>query len=591
VLNAGGGQVLSVDFTPDDLVSYTTASAVVTIDVLQAAPPIAWATPAAIVYGTALDAMQLNATTNVPGTFTYTPAAGTVLNAGAGQTLSVEFTPDDAVNYTTASAMVTIDVGLAPLTVAANPASRGYWNSDPSFTGVVNGVVSGDDITAVFVTTTTTSSPAGIYVDAIVPHIVDPNDRVGNYVVTIAAGTFTISNPLPTLDRLGMNSVVANPNGLVLDVFGSDFVPQSLVRWNGIDLATTFVSRDQLQASVPAGSVSSPGVAYVTVLSASDGGGGGTSGLEEFFVTDSPAPVADAASATTDGPGMVVATTGGDGPYTPGSLTAQATAAGPSTITVAHYQEDPSGVAFDGGGQFFDVFVAPGSSLTALTLVTCTGVSIVQWFDGAMWQLVSDQSFDPLTGCVTIVISSSTSPTLSDLAGTYFTAAGRNRDGRMRGQGHLDVAGVRHHFVFDVVEVDGQERGDFRYWTASSRGRRDLDDDDDDRDNDRRARHGERHRESRFEATAITHVAFGDDGASNPGKRPRTGVDTVLFAGVGSWNGRPGHTFEVRATDRGEGRQSHDAVWVVIRAAGGAVVVSVEGELAGGNVQSARVRP
>ena len=49
-------------------------------------------------------ATQLNATASVPGTFVYTPAAGTVLNAGAAQTLSVTFTPTDAANYTTATA-------------------------------------------------------------------------------------------------------------------------------------------------------------------------------------------------------------------------------------------------------------------------------------------------------------------------------------------------------------------------------------------------------------------------------------------------------------------------------------------------------
>ena len=38
----------------------------------------------------------------MPGTFTYTPAAGTVLKAGTGQTLSVSFTPTDTTDYTTA---------------------------------------------------------------------------------------------------------------------------------------------------------------------------------------------------------------------------------------------------------------------------------------------------------------------------------------------------------------------------------------------------------------------------------------------------------------------------------------------------------
>ena len=46
----------------------------------------------------------------MPGTFVYTPAAGTVLDAGAAQTLSVTFTPTDAANYTTATTTVTINV-------------------------------------------------------------------------------------------------------------------------------------------------------------------------------------------------------------------------------------------------------------------------------------------------------------------------------------------------------------------------------------------------------------------------------------------------------------------------------------------------
>ena len=51
---------------------------------LKATPTITWATPADITYGTALSATQLNATASVPGTFVYTPVAGTVLNAGVG---------------------------------------------------------------------------------------------------------------------------------------------------------------------------------------------------------------------------------------------------------------------------------------------------------------------------------------------------------------------------------------------------------------------------------------------------------------------------------------------------------------------------
>ena len=101
-----------------------------------------WNNPADIFYGTALSATQLNATANVPGTFTYTPAAGTVLNAGNGQTLHVDFVPDDAVNFTNASKDVfinVIQVTAAPTTTAiissVNPSTFGQ---SVSFTATVS---------------------------------------------------------------------------------------------------------------------------------------------------------------------------------------------------------------------------------------------------------------------------------------------------------------------------------------------------------------------------------------------------------------------------------------------------------------------
>src|SRR5207248_7631084 len=103
VLTAGAAQTLSVAFTPTDAANYTTATKTVSINVLKATPVITWPTPADIVYGTALSATQLNASSSVAGTFVYTPAAGAVLSAGAAQTLSVAFTPTDGANYTTAS--------------------------------------------------------------------------------------------------------------------------------------------------------------------------------------------------------------------------------------------------------------------------------------------------------------------------------------------------------------------------------------------------------------------------------------------------------------------------------------------------------
>src|SRR5439155_1597164 len=122
-----GAHTLSATFTPADPRSYDSAAASVAITVNKATPPITWPTPADIVYGTALSATQLNATADVPGTFVYTPAAGAVPSAGAGQTLSTTFTPTDTTNYTTATASVTINVLRATPTITwSNPANITY---------------------------------------------------------------------------------------------------------------------------------------------------------------------------------------------------------------------------------------------------------------------------------------------------------------------------------------------------------------------------------------------------------------------------------------------------------------------------------
>lgn len=74
-------------------------------------PVITWPKPAAITYGTLLSSQQLDAKANVPGTFVYTPKAGTILKAGS-QTLSVKFTPTSWA-YNTATATVTLQVNQA----------------------------------------------------------------------------------------------------------------------------------------------------------------------------------------------------------------------------------------------------------------------------------------------------------------------------------------------------------------------------------------------------------------------------------------------------------------------------------------------
>gem|GEM_PF-663657 len=107
-----GLQTLSAVFTPTDSMDYAAAKANVPLTVTKAAPVITWLKSSSIAYGTALGKAQLNATASVPGSFTYTPAAGEVLPAGL-QTLSAVFTPADSVDYATEQSTVPLLVTRA----------------------------------------------------------------------------------------------------------------------------------------------------------------------------------------------------------------------------------------------------------------------------------------------------------------------------------------------------------------------------------------------------------------------------------------------------------------------------------------------
>ncbi len=84
-------------------------------------PVITWPSLNNINYGTPLSSTQLKATTTVPGTFTYDPPAGTILNVGDNQVLSVDFEPADPGSWISARAEALINVLPASQTIAFDP--------------------------------------------------------------------------------------------------------------------------------------------------------------------------------------------------------------------------------------------------------------------------------------------------------------------------------------------------------------------------------------------------------------------------------------------------------------------------------------
>jgi len=99
---------------------------------------------------------------------------------------------------------------------------------------------------------------------------------------TITSGT----NPVPTIYYLSSSCAPpGSSNSLAggLVVNGQNFVPASVVRWNGSDLPTTFDSSSQLTAQVPASDIAATGTAAVTAFNPEPGGG--SSNLLIFSIT------------------------------------------------------------------------------------------------------------------------------------------------------------------------------------------------------------------------------------------------------------------------------------------------------------------
>ena len=93
--------------------------------IAKGTPTISWSTPAAITYGTALSATQLDATSPVDGKFAYTPTSGTVLAAGSQQ-LSVAFNPTDTTDYISANASVTLTVNQQSQAISFSSGTLSY---------------------------------------------------------------------------------------------------------------------------------------------------------------------------------------------------------------------------------------------------------------------------------------------------------------------------------------------------------------------------------------------------------------------------------------------------------------------------------
>jgi 6-phosphogluconolactonase (cycloisomerase 2 family) len=109
-------------------------------------------------------------------------------------TASLSGAPSVISNYTVTANSGTLTVTPAALSVTAANASRLYGDANPAFSGSITGIKNADNITATYASAAVATSTVGTY--PIVPTLVDPAAKLGNYTVTSNNGTLTVS-PAP----------------------------------------------------------------------------------------------------------------------------------------------------------------------------------------------------------------------------------------------------------------------------------------------------------------------------------------------------------------------------------------------------------
>jgi subtilisin len=240
------------------------------------------------------------------------PAEGTAMvsvhtpGPGGGTTSALVFTIDPTARLTVSTSAV------APGSPATVTLTHGFGGSDDWLalartdavgTSVIQWTYVGAGVTTRTWTVTMPETVGAYEFRLFVSH--------GTLMATSPPITVDASlNPAPIATSLSPASAMAGSTALTLTVNGSRFLASSVVRWNGTNRPTTFVSATQLQASIGAGDILVSGTANVTVSNPAPGGG--VSAPLTFTIRDVPA-LAVSATSLQGGSALIVTLTNGLG--------------------------------------------------------------------------------------------------------------------------------------------------------------------------------------------------------------------------------------------------------------------------------------
>ena len=316
-----------------------------TSSVAKTTPTITWATPAAINYGTALSATQLNATATVAsvpvaGTFVYTPAAGAVPSAGS-RVLSVTFTPTDTTTYNSASGTVTLTVNkVTPTVTWGTPAAIAYGTALSGTQLSATASVAGAFVYSPAAGTVLTAGPHALSVNFTPTDTTDYNTPAASSVqltVNKATPVITWTNPASVLAGTALSATQLNATSTVPGTFvytpplgtvtavgsttlSTTLTPTDTTNYNTASTSVTLTvtpyavsgSAATLTAGTSTGNTSTitvtPGTGFTgsVALSAAVAGPAGAVHLPTVTFTTSPVTVSSATAVTTT---MTIATT------------------------------------------------------------------------------------------------------------------------------------------------------------------------------------------------------------------------------------------------------------------------------------------
>lgn len=173
-------------------------------------------------------------------------------------------------------------VNSGAFTLTANgsnfaPSSVVRWNGQTRQTNFVSG------------TQLTASIPASDLTSAGTAQVTIFTSSPGGGTSSPQTFTITQPNPVPTVNSLNPNTKIEGSPAFTLTVNGTGFVNGSVVRWDGQDRVTTFVSATQLTSQILASDTIGVGQASVTVFNPSPGGG--LSNVAMFTITQPNCPV------------------------------------------------------------------------------------------------------------------------------------------------------------------------------------------------------------------------------------------------------------------------------------------------------------